>query len=547
MNLTTAAVVAAMLYALWRVFRNYVVAHPMDNLPGPSATTFLFGNIPEFAGRQSWKRLADLAETYGPALMLRGVLWRRLIMIHDPKALHGMLVKEQEFLQKGLAPANVLIVLLGPGVLSTRTGQHRRQRKLLNPVFSVAHLRNMTHIFYSIAHKVKSKLQAALKSRLPEDGTADVLDMNGWNGRTTLEMLGQAGLGYSFDNFAEESSDEYGDSLKLFFPTLNNVQLFPFVVEKMSYVLSVDAMRRLFRILPFKELKRLMHISDTLQRRSQEIIDERKEALQKGDEALLAQVGEGKDLMSICLKANLASTDAEKMTDDELLAQTSTFILAGMDTTSNALSRILHLLAQNPAVQDKLRAELLIATAGGTADLDYDGLMNLPYLDAVCRETLRVYAPVDATGRVAAKDLVLPLSAPVRGRDGVMISELVVPQDTVVFAHFQASNVNRELWGEDAEEWKPDRWLAPLSAALENAHLPGVYANLMTFSGGVRSCIGFKFSQLEMKVVLAVLLTSFSFELTDQPVVWNSSAVIYPTMGEESTKPEMLLKVKVLR
>ena len=77
-----------------------------------------------------------------------------------------------------------------------------------------------------------------------------------------------------------------------------------------------------------------------------------------------------------------------------------TFILAGMDTTSNALSRILHLLAQNPSVQDKLRNELQTATAGGTADLDYDGLMNLPYLDAVCRETLRVYAPVGATGRV---------------------------------------------------------------------------------------------------------------------------------------------------
>ena len=55
-----------------------------------------------------------------------------------------------------------------------------------------------------------------MRSRLPEDGTAEVLDMNGWNGRTTLEMLGQAGLGYSFDDFVGESSDEYGDSLKLF-------------------------------------------------------------------------------------------------------------------------------------------------------------------------------------------------------------------------------------------------------------------------------------------------------------------------------------------
>ncbi|RDX47322.1 cytochrome P450 [Lentinus brumalis] len=539
-NLVVAAISATTLYVLWRVFRNYLVAYPMDNLPGPAPSSFLFGNLPDFSGRQAWKRIAHLAKTYGPAVTLRGILWRRLIVVHDPKALHGVLVKEQEFLQKGLAPANGLIVLLGPGVLSTRAGQHRRQRKLLNPVFSVAHLRNMTHIFYSVAHKV----QAALKSRFPEDGAAGIVDMNGWNGRTTLEMLGQAGLGYSFDDFVEESSDEYGEALKMFFPTLSLVQFLP--VDTMSYVISVDTIRRIFRMLPFKNLRRLMNISDTLQRRSQEIIEERKAALRKGDEALLAQVGEGKDLMSICLKANMAATSEEKMSDDELLSQMTTFILAGMDTTSNALSRILHLLAQNTSVQDKLRTELSAATAGGTADLDYDGLMNLPYLDAVCRETLRVYAPVTSTGRIATKDLVLPLSAPVRGRDGRLVSEIVVPEGTVVIAHFQAINSSKELWGEDAEEWKPERWLAPLPPALDEARLPGVYSNLMTFSGGVRSCIGFKFSQLEMKVVLAVLLTSFSFELTDKPIVWNSSAVIYPTMGEESTKPEMLLQVQSL-
>ncbi len=70
-----------------------------------------------------------------------------------------------------------------------------------------------------------------------------------------------------------------------------------------------------------------------------------------------------------------------------------------MDTTSNALSRILHLLSQNPDAQQRLRAELLEATNGGTTDLGYDDLTKLPYLDAVCRETLRVFAPVLLSGR----------------------------------------------------------------------------------------------------------------------------------------------------
>lgn len=69
----------------------------------------------------------------------------------------------------------------------------------------------------------------------------------------------------------------------------------------------------------------------------------------------------------------------------------STFILAGMDTTSNALARILHLLALHPDVQDKLRAELVDAQEQYGDRVPYDELSSLPYMDAICRETMRLY------------------------------------------------------------------------------------------------------------------------------------------------------------
>ena len=68
-------------------------------------------------------------------------------------------------------------------------------------------------------------------------------------------------------------------------------------------------------------------------------------------------------------------------------------MLAGMDTTSNALSRTLQILAQHPEAQTKLRAEILEAR-NGEPTIDYENLVKLPYLDAVCRETLRLYSPV---------------------------------------------------------------------------------------------------------------------------------------------------------
>ena len=71
-------------------------------------------------------------------------------------------------------------------------------------------------------------------------------------------------------------------------------------------------------------------------------------------------------------------------------ARHRTIIFAAMDTTSNALARVLHLLSQHPDVQEKLRAEICDAFKDHGGHLDYDKLSSLPYLDAVCKETLRV-------------------------------------------------------------------------------------------------------------------------------------------------------------
>ena len=76
------------------------------------------------------------------------------------------------------------------------------------------------------------------------------------------------------------------------------------------------------------------------------------------------------------------------------------------------------------------------------------------------------------------QDIVLPLSEPVRGVDGKLMHQIHVPKDTSVFVGIAASNTNKALWGEDAYEWKPDRWLQPLPETVMDAKIPGVYANL---------------------------------------------------------------------
>lgn len=105
------------------------------------------------------------------------------------------------------------------------------------------------------------------------------------------------------------------------------------------------------------------------------------------------------------------------------------------------------------------------------------------------------------------RETILPLSQPIRGVDGTLLSDIVVPKDTSVQIGILACNTNKAIWGEDALDWKPERWLSPVSESVTSARIPGIYAHLyvlpsqsvwqihmifacrMTFLGGGRACM----------------------------------------------------------
>nr|VWP01914.1 Cytochrome P450 monooxygenase CYP52X1 [Ganoderma boninense] len=365
---------------------------------------------------------------------------------------------------------------------------------MLNPAFNINHVREMLPIFYEVTHKLRMALE-----NIVNDGPKEI-NVVSWMARTAVELIGQAGLGCSFDSLAEESSDTYGDAAKL--PTPSQYTL-PAYLQFWPYIeraIPLSLRRYLAEIIPHKGFQQLR------------------------------------------LRANLAADNNGRLSDEELIGQISTLTTAATDTTSNALSMILDLLAKHPAAQARLRRELLDAkTKNGGKDLGYDELVGFPYLDAVCRETLRLQVSARPS-RSSSENVVLSLSEPVRGRDGTVMHEVPITKDTSVFVGIYSSNTRKALWGEDAYEGKPERRLSRLPEAVLDAKIPGVYSNLMTFWGGGRACIGFKFSQLEMKVVLAVLLSTFTFEHTEHAIKWNLAGIIYPSVGDEEN-PSLPLKV----
>ncbi|KAL1946273.1 hypothetical protein VTO73DRAFT_15400 [Trametes versicolor] len=423
--------------------------------------------------------------------------------------------------------------MLGPGLLSVTGDAHRRQRKMLTPVFSAKHLRTVIPIFHQVTDK-------AVSARMTTRAEGTDVDVLGWMSRAALELIGQAGIGYSFDPLIEDVPDAYAETVKHFAvaATSPEMLLLRQAAPFLKHIGPAWLRRWVMERSPILNVRHIVQIADVLHERSLEIFQAKRAAIEAGEDT------DSKDIMSILVRANVAASDEDRLPEDQLLGQMSTIIFTAMDTTSNAMARTLHLLAEHTDVQTKLRREIVDAKLAADGHLDYDQLHALSYLDAVCRETLRLHPAGPQAFRQASEDTVIPLSHPIRATDGTLLHEIAVPRGTNIFVGIQACNRNEALWGADADEWKPERWLAPLPAPVESAAISGVYSNMMTFLGGARSCIGFTFSQLEMKVVLSEMLANFTFELSEKPVVWNLAGISYPTVSTESTKQELWLKVK---
>lgn len=523
--------ISVALLALTLHLLGIFVKHPFDNLPGPPSPSILYGNLKQIRDPRGWAFYQNIADNYGAVVKLHGFAKQARLWVSDPKALHYIVVKEQDIYEETAVFIHQNKLMFGEGLLGTLGEQHRKQRKMLNPVFSPKHLQDMVPIFYRVSFRLRDAIAAQVNSGPRE------IDMVHWFGRTSLELIGQSGLGYSFDNLDEGPPHPCGLALKDLILTLCRLDFLSFLLPYVSRIGSPTFRRALVEHVPSADFKKMLSMVDQMDETSREVLRSK----QQGGVAVSEQLGGGKDIMSILLKANTEAAEEDRLTDAEVIGQVNTFVFAGTDTTSAALARIFHLLAQHPDVQNRLREELCSAQSGGL-ELGYKKLEDLRYLDAVIRETMRLYGPVPFIDRVARKDTVLPLSRPIVGLDSTDIHAINVPKGTKITIAIMLANRDPNIWGDDAQDWKPDRWLAPLPDTVLTARFPGVYSNMMSFLGGSRACIGFKFSQLEMKVVMSVFLARFRVSLSDKEIQWNLGNLVSPSVGDD-VKAQMPLIV----
>jgi cytochrome P450 len=273
-------------------------------------------------------------------------------------------------------------------------------------------------------------------SKTSEDKKAEVtFDIYEEMSKATLDVIGQAGFGYDFNAVALGTSP-----LFTAFQTMMSNMTF-------SFLTILESMFPILRQLPTKKQREIKAAKATIDSQVQNLIQTRQSEMQKG-------ITSQPDLLSIILKANQDPSlhPSERLTEAEVKGQVLTFLGAGHETTSVALSWALHLLANNPNIQQKLRTELQSVFPDPLSEPTAD-LLNgsqLPYLEMVAKETLRCVPPVPITVRVASKDDEL---------DGYEI-----PKGTVIVLVPGVTHRLKEYWGEDADEFKPERWASTSEA-----------------------------------------------------------------------------------
>jgi len=320
--------------------------------------------------------------------------------------------------------------------------------------------------------------------------------------QTYLRSLVQcAGFNYNMDVLnVEGKPNELHEAFEVMFQYLSS--------ETINILEALKALIPAFRIIPDMRVNKTQAAQKVMKRIGMKLIADKKaevlEAARAGEKGKL----QSRDLLTLLIKANMSDDvpENQRLSDEDVLAQVPTFLVAGHETTSNATTWCLFALAQAPEVQHKLREELLTVP---TENPTMDELNELPYLDAVIRETMRVHAPVIGTQRIAGKDDVIPLQTPYTDVHGRVHDSIKVRKGSPVVIPILAMNRSSDLWGEDSYEFKPERWES-LPEAVQQ--IPGVWGNMMSFLGGARACIGYRFSLVEMKALIFTLVRTFEFE-----------------------------------
>ncbi|KAK3996473.1 cytochrome P450 4V2 [Cladorrhinum sp. PSN332] len=475
------------LEVVWKVVLYPKFFSPLRKLPGPKSGSFFMGNFAEIRRYPTGIPHRNWINSIPNDGIIRylSLFNMERLLITSPEALREVLnTKNYEF-QKPYNMRFNLGRILGVGVLLAEGDEHKKQRRDLGPAFKFGHVKNLYPIFWDKSREcveaMTEEIQAEARKNTTTDGRpAAVIEVGNWASRVTLDIIGVTGLGRDFGAIKDPHNELNQTYQKIFKPTRQGQ-----ILGTLQLILPAP----LLDLLPVKRNLDVHSAAHIIRATCADLIREKKQKLALGEP--IAQ-----DILS-------AALSSEVFTDENLVDQLMTFLAAGHETTASAVTWAVYLLARHQDVQTRLRTEIhkhipSISKPGATvlhSDID-----NMPYLNAVCNEVLRYYSPVPLTLREAAVD--------------TTIMGQKIPKGTQVMLVPWAVNKSESMWGPDALEFRPDRWM-PKYAGDTKAASGSATSNysFLTFLHGPRSCIGQQFAKGEFACLVASWVGRFEFEL----------------------------------
>ncbi|KAJ7649171.1 cytochrome P450 [Mycena rosella] len=480
-------------YALYEIFKAVYaeLTSSARNLRGPKSAHWFYGNLKELLDDETSGLEERWFEQYGRTMKIHRLFGQSQLHTADTKALHHILSNNQIY-QKSLAGQLTLGSVVGPGILVVEGDVHKQQ----NPAFGAPQVRELTSIFVDTSMQLRDiwAAQAAMSA----GGVARV-EILSWLSKATLDIIGLAGFNYRINALGTESHEE-PDELAEAFETVFAASTGSGVFNMLKFLLPA------IHYIPTRGDKIVREAQETMLRIGKKLLAAAKgEAAENGT----FSTGHGRDLLTLLVRANTSKEipESQRLSDEAVIAQVPTFLVAGHETTSTAVTWALFALTQNIPAQTRLRKELLTIE---TENPTMEELNSLPYFECVVKETHRLYPPVAALNRMAIRDDIVPVGTPVIDTDGTVHESLRVRKGDQFRIPISAVNRDAEIWGPDAMEFVPERWEA--ATPISNA-IPGIWGNQLTFLGSSRGCIGFRFSLVETKALLFTLIRGFEFEL----------------------------------
>lgn len=378
--------------------------------------------------------------------------------------------------------------IIGGSLLTLPDGtKWKHQRKLVARGFNGDFLEFVNEVALQLLYE-KAFVTLNKKLGTSSENKSVTLEMLEWSTRLTSEVLGLVAFSYSFGGL-DEQDDKHDNSLYTIF-------------QHILYVTS-----RRIRSPPLVAAFRFQenHVFDENLRLLDGVVDKvvKERLSEHNNDASISTGGKThRDLLSYMLDDDDDNKDA-KLSDKELRANIKLFMFAGQDTTATTLSFAFWELASHHEEQEKLRAEVdsLFDKLPNGQHPNYKDLLNLKYLDAVVKETLRMYAPA-FVGRTMEEDITLTKND----------EKFTIPKNATVYICPPISQRQSELFPDKPDKWIPERFMNSSSS-------PGGW---FPFSVGPHSCVGLPMAMAELKIILAHVVRHYtlqpSLEMEEDPI-----------------------------